>query len=211
MAGNYLESDLEKGELLPLMEAFYTLQGEGFHTGKAAFFIRIGGCDVGCRWCDVKESWDPLVFPPVDVATIVNQAVLTPAKTLVVTGGEPLMYNLDKLCDELIRHNFECHLETSGAYSLSGRWHWICLSPKPTSPPLPEMYRMANELKVVIETADDFVWAEENAAKVSSSCHLYLQPEWKRSAQIIPEITEYIMKNPVWSISLQSHKYMNIP
>lgn len=208
---SYDEQALKGGELLPLMEAFYTLQGEGFHTGKPAFFIRIGGCDVGCHWCDVKESWNPALFPPVAVSEIIEQALPCPARTLVVTGGEPLLYPLDHLCNGLISHGFSLHLETSGAYPISGKWDWICLSPKKNQPPLSEIFPLANELKVIIETEKDLLWAEENAARVSQECKLFLQPEWSRSKQILPVLIDYAMQHPKWAVSLQSHKFMNIP
>lgn len=207
----FAPEQLEKGEVLPLMEAFYTLQGEGFHTGKAAFFIRIGGCDVGCYWCDVKESWNPALFPPTPIQEIIDKALESKAKTIVVTGGEPLMYNLELLCNSLHASGFELHLETSGAYPLSGQWEWICLSPKTNQPPFAANFPSANELKVIIETEKDFLWAEENAAKVSPLSHLYLQPEWRQHKKMMPLVIDYVMKNPKWSISLQSHKYMNIP
>ena len=193
------------------MEEFYSLQGEGFHTGKAAYFARIGGCDVGCRWCDVKESWDASAYPPVPADLIIKKAASFPAKSIVVTGGEPLLYNLDYLCRGLKLHGIQTFLETSGSSPLSGTWDWICLSPKKNAPALIEISTRACELKVIIETANDFLWAEENALKVNQECILYLQPEWSVSQKIIPEIVEYIQKNPQWKISLQSHKYMRIP
>ena len=211
MTQAFTQEQLEKGEVLPVMEAFYTLQGEGYHSGTAAFFLRIGGCDVGCHWCDVKESWNPKLFPPQTVDSIIANLADCPARTLVVTGGEPLMYNLDILCDRLLEMGFQSHLETSGSYPLSGKWNWICLSPKMGKPPLSSVYVRAHELKVIIETEKDFEWAELNAAKVNSKCHLFLQPEWSRSKVMMPVIIDYIMKHPHWSISLQSHKYMNIP
>lgn len=193
------------------MEDFYTLQGEGFHTGSAAYFMRIGGCDVGCRWCDIPESWNADKYPPTDVASIIARAAAFPAKAVVVTGGEPLLYNLDHLCSGLHEKGFRTFLETSGSSPLSGSWDWICLSPKKDAPPLKEIFPMANELKVIIQSSEDLEWAEKNASQVSSSCILYLQPEWSRRSVIIPEIVEYIKKHPAWKISLQSHKYMRIP
>jgi 7-carboxy-7-deazaguanine synthase len=202
---------LKNGEVLPLMEAFYTLQGEGFHTGKAAYFLRIGGCDVGCHWCDVKESWNPKLFAPTPIEDIVCKPDDTPAKTVVITGGEPLMYNMNPLCNRLIDKGYELHLETSGAYPLSGKWNWICLSPKRNMPPLNKIFAVADELKVIIENENDLLWAEDNAELVGGNCKLFLQPEWSKIKLMMPKIINYIMANPKWSISLQSHKYMNIP
>lgn len=211
MAGENDDQLLNQGKLLPLMEEFYTLQGEGFNTGQAAYFVRIGGCDVGCHWCDVKESWNAKLFPPTKTDKIVSNAASYPAKAVVVTGGEPLMYNLDYFCSELHKQDISRFLETSGAYPLSGEWEWICLSPKKNSPPLKDIYLKASELKVIISNKGDLDWAEKNANHVGEKCHLYLQPEWSKANHIMPFITEYIMANPKWKISLQSHKYMNIP
>lgn len=202
---------LLKGTLLPLMEEFYTIQGEGMHTGKAAYFIRIGGCDVGCYWCDVKESWNPAIHPLTPTDRIVEHTAACLARAVVVTGGEPLMYNLNYLCRELKKYEIQTFLETSGAYPLTGIWDWICLSPKRKKEPLEPMYRMANELKVIVFEERDFLWAEESARKVGDSCHLLLQPEWSRRQTIIPGIIRYVMDHPRWQISLQSHKYMGIP
>lgn len=193
------------------MEAFYTLQGEGFNTGQAACFVRIGGCDVGCWWCDVKESWNASLFPPTPIDQIVAYASSFPAKAVVVTGGEPLLYNLDYFCKKLKESGIRTYLETSGSLLLSGSWDWICLSPKKDVPPLPETLKKANELKVIIHEPEDLAWAETNRTLVSPECLLYLQPEWSSRRQIIPVIIDYIKKHPVWKISLQSHKYMNIP
>jgi len=193
------------------MEAFYTLQGEGFNTGQAACFVRIGGCDVGCWWCDVKESWNASLFPPTPIDQIVAYVSSFPAKAVVVTGGEPLLYNLDYFCKKLKESGIRTFLETSGSLLLSGSWDWICLSPKKDVPPLPETLKKANELKVIIHEPEDLAWAETNRTLVSPECLLYLQPEWSSRRQIIPVIIDYIKKHPVWKISLQSHKYMNIP
>jgi len=201
----------------PVMEAFYTLQGEGFHQGKAAWFIRLAGCDVGCFWCDVKESWEESTHPVKTVQEIVHQAkeetVGMPSSSpiVVITGGEPLLHNLDELTRQLHAQHFKTHIETSGSSPLSGSWDWICLSPKKFKKPMAEVLQAANELKVVIYNKSDFIWAEENAAKVSSGCKLYLQPEWSKSAQVTPLIIEYIKRNPQWQLSLQVHKYINIP
>lgn len=205
------ESALNDGKLLPLMEEFYTIQGEGFNTGKAAYFIRIGGCDVGCHWCDIKESWDANIHPLTPIEKIITNVVEWKAQSVVVTGGEPLIYNLKALTEELKKKNIETFIETSGAYKLSGNWDWICLSPKKTMAPLPEVYEKAHELKVIVFNQHDFKWAEEQAAKVGKDCYLYLQPEWSKHAELLPQIIEYVKSNPKWMISLQTHKYMNIP
>lgn len=201
---------INKGEMLPLMEEFYTIQGEGFHSGKAAYFIRIGGCDVGCHWCDVKESWDANLHPPTNTNSIINNAKEY-ANTVVVTGGEPLMWSLNYITTQLQKNNIKTHIETSGAYKLSGKWDWICLSPKKTKLPLKEIYTEAHELKIIISNNHDFKFAEEQAEKVTESCELFLQPEWSKRDKMIPLIVDYVMKNPQWKISLQTHKYLNIP
>jgi len=206
-----LEILLNEGRLLPVMEEFYTLQGEGFHTGQAAWFIRIGGCDVGCHWCDIKESWDASKYAPVNVDQIIENVASCPAKAIVVTGGEPLLYNLDYLCEGLKSKGITTFLETSGSVPVSGIWDWICLSPKKDAPPLDNIYVLANELKVIIETPADFDWAEKNAMKIKEDCKLYLQPEWSVSEYMTPLIIQYIKDHPGWKISLQSHKFMGIP
>jgi 7-carboxy-7-deazaguanine synthase len=196
---------------LPLMEAFYTIQGEGFHQGKAAYFIRLGGCDVGCVWCDVKESWDASAHPLRPVSEMVSHAKKFPGRIAVVTGGEPLMHDCLPLTRELRAAGFHTHIETSGAYPLSGDWDWICLSPKKFKQPLPGAIEKADELKVVIYHPSDFKWAESFAEKVKPSCKLFLQPEWSRRETIIPLIAGYIMENPQWEFSLQLHKYIQVP
>ena len=196
---------------LPIMEAFYTIQGEGYHRGKAAYFIRLGGCDVGCVWCDVKESWDAHAHPDQEIDQIVKQATLHSGKLAVITGGEPLMYNLDELTAELKSSGFETNIETSGVYPLTGKWDWICFSPKKFKAPQEEMYAQADELKVVVYHKSDFKWAEEHRAKVNSGCKLYLQPEWSKSEEMLPLIIDYVKDNPHWEISLQIHKFMDIP
>jgi organic radical activating enzyme len=193
------------------MEAFYTLQGEGAHSGRAAFFIRLGGCDVGCVWCDVKESWNADHHPVVSVDAILASALQHPCRLAVITGGEPLMYALDALTTALHKVGFATHLETSGSHPLSGRWDWICLSPKKFKPALPEVFERADELKVIVYNRSDLNWAEEQALRVSNSCILLLQPEWSRHQQVMPLIIEHIKANPRWRISLQCHKYMDIP
>ncbi|MDR3226554.1 MAG: 7-carboxy-7-deazaguanine synthase QueE [Prevotellaceae bacterium] len=202
---------LQNGKLLPLVEDFYTIQGEGFHSGKPAYFIRLGGCDIGCRWCDAKFTWNPKSFPPVDVKIIVERATSFPAQAAVITGGEPTLYPLDILCGELKSKNIQTFIETSGAYPLTGIWDWICLSPKRQQPPLDKIFTQANELKVIIENAADLEWAETNAAKVTNECMLFLQSEWSRYSKITPIIVEYAKQNPKWNISIQTHKFMNIP
>ncbi|POY35995.1 7-carboxy-7-deazaguanine synthase QueE [Solitalea longa] len=201
----------EDGTLLPLMEEFYTIQGEGFNTGKAAYFIRLGGCDVGCHWCDVKESWDAELHPLTKADVIVDHASQYPSKAVVVTGGEPLIYNLEYLTKELQNKGIKTFIETSGAYPLSGSWDWVCLSPKKFKAPRPDILPLADELKVIVFNKSDFEWAEQHAANVSANCKLYLQPEWSKAKEMIPLIVEYVMNNPKWEISLQTHKYLNIP
>ncbi len=204
---------------LPVMESFYTLQGEGFHQGRAAYFIRLAGCNVGCVWCDVKESWNADAHPKFSVEEIVEQAVKAVHRQpstvnrhlVVVTGGEPLMHDLNELTSALQHAGFETNIETSGSSALSGKWDWICLSPKKFKQPLPEILPVANELKVVIFNKSDFDWAEEYAAKVSANCKLYLQPEWDKASLVTPLIIEYIKQNPKWQLSLQIHKYINVP
>ena len=202
---------LPVGSKLPVMEAFYTLQGEGAHQGRAAYFIRLGGCDVGCVWCDVKESWDASKHPVIAVEEIVAKASAYPGRLAVITGGEPLLHNLDLLSEALHKQGFETNMETSGSSPLSGHWDWICLSPKKFKAPLTEVIEKANELKVVIFNKHDFKWAETYAAQVPSNCLLYLQPEWDKASEMTPLILEYIKENPQWRLSLQVHKYLNIP
>ena len=201
---------IDQGKMLPLMEEFYTIQGEGYHTGKAAYFIRVGGCDVGCHWCDVKESWNAELHPPTLANTIVEHAKKY-SDTVVITGGEPLMWSMDYLTKKLQQHGIKTHIETSGAYSFSGSWNWFCLSPKKRKLPLEEVYKEADELKIIIFNKSDFKFAEEQAAKVGSNCELFLQPEWSKKEKMTELIVDYVMKNPKWKISLQTHKYLNIP
>lgn len=199
------------GRKLPVMEEFYTIQGEGYHMGTAAYFVRIGGCDVGCSWCDTKESWDAELFPPLELNGIIERVAATPAKTIVVTGGEPSMYPLDFFTKKLKEKNVKTLVETSGAKPLTGVWDWICLSPKKYSPPHASIYLQASELKVIIQNASDLEWAEKNAALVGEDCKLFLQPEWSRAEAIMETLVDYVMKHPKWKISLQAHKYMKIP
>lgn len=199
-----------KGEMLPLMEEFYTIQGEGYHKGTAAYFIRVGGCDVGCHWCDVKESWNAETHPPTAVEHIIENAAKY-SDTIVITGGEPLTWDMGPLTAGLKARGLKTHIETSGAYPLTGTWDWICLSPKKIKLPLNDIYEKADELKVIIYNQHDFAFAEEQAAKVNTDCILYLQPEWSRREKMIPDIVNFVMKNPRWKVSLQTHKYLNIP
>lgn len=201
----------ETTEMLPVMEHFYTLQGEGYHQGRAAYFIRLGGCDVGCVWCDVKESWDAHKHPELSVAFLLDEVKKTPAKLIVITGGEPLMHNLNNLTKKLQLNGFETNIETSGSSPLSGNWDWICLSPKKFKAPLPGVVSAANELKVVVFNKSDFDWAEKYALLVSKNCKLYLQPEWSKAQSITPQIIDYIKAHPQWELSLQIHKYINVP
>ncbi len=202
---------MKEGLALPLMEDFYTIQGEGFHTGKPAYFTRIGGCDVGCSWCDVKESWNADLWPLTKTDEIIHRIETCPSRSVVVTGGEPLLYNLDYLCEQLKTKGFQTFLETSGSHPLTGKWDWICLSPKKNSPPLPQIYKLADEYKVIIQSKGDFDWAEKNTNRLTAECKLYLQPEWSKQDNIMQEIVDFVMLNPKWQISLQSHKYMKIP
>ena len=202
---------VSNGTSLPVVEEFFSLQGEGFHTGKAAYFIRLGGCDIGCSWCDSRFAWNPELHPMVETKAIVERVVQSGADSVVVTGGEPLTWSLDILCQELKIKNINTFIETSGAYPLSGIWDWICLSPKRNMPPVDEICNVADELKVIVRDKDDFEWAERYHEMVSKECRLFLQPEWSRFEIIVPDIIEYIKNNPIWRISLQVHKYLHIP
>lgn len=193
------------------MEAFYTLQGEGYHTGRAAYFIRLGGCDVGCVWCDVKDSWDASKHPQQSITDIVSAAASFPGRMAVITGGEPLMHNLDALTAALHEAGFSVNIETSGSSPLSGQLDWICVSPKKFKAPLPEVLAAAHELKVVVFNKTDFDWAEKHAALVPAHCKLYLQPEWEKRNEMTPLIVEYIQQHPQWQLSLQTHKYIGVP
>lgn len=196
---------------LPVMEQFYTLQGEGYHSGKAAYFIRLAGCDVGCVWCDVKESWDARLHPMKTIEAILNEAKIYPTGICVVTGGEPLLYNLDALTKALHEAGFSTNIETSGSSPLSGTWDWICVSPKKFKAPIEECLLAADELKIIVFNTSDFQWAEKYSALVKPACKLYLQPEWEKSAEITPLIIDYVKMHPQWQLSLQTHKYLNIP
>ena len=206
-----MKATISNGLALPLMEAFYTIQGEGYYAGSSAFFIRLGGCDVGCHWCDTKDSWDVEKFPLVNIEEITKQVLASKAQIAVITGGEPLMHNLRPLTLALKNQNIKVHLETSGAHPLTGTWDWICLSPKKFLPPLNTILSKANELKVVVHNNDDFKWGEDYRRQVNGSCKLYLQPEWSRSDSMIESIKYYIQDDPEWMLSVQTHKYLGIP
>lgn len=201
---------VDRGEMLPLMEEFYTIQGEGFHKGTAAYFVRIGGCDVGCHWCDVKESWNAETHPPTGIEQLVSNAAKY-SDTIVVTGGEPLTWNMNPLTLALKEKDLKTHIETSGAYELTGIWDWICLSPKKNKLPVGVIYEKAHELKVIVYNKHDLIFAEEQAEKVNTDCILYLQPEWSVREKVTPLIVDYVMENSKWKVSLQTHKYLNIP
>ncbi len=193
------------------MELFYSLQGEGYHQGKAAFFIRLAGCDVGCVWCDVKDSWDASKHPVLSVEEIVNAAAAHPSRIAIVTGGEPLLHQLDPLTTALKAAGFQTHIETSGSSPMSGSWDWICLSPKKFKAALPEAVKAADELKVVVFNTSDFTFANSFVNDVDSDCKKYLQPEWEKSDAMTPLVIEYIKTNPSWELSAQLHKYIQVP
>jgi 7-carboxy-7-deazaguanine synthase len=203
--------EMISSQTLPLMEDFYTIQGEGTFQGQAAYFIRLAGCDVGCVWCDVKESWDRQAHPAVSTQAIAERAHASGTRIAVVTGGEPAMHELSALTDELKNRGLRTHLETSGAYPITGDWDWICFSPKKFKAPHPSVPSSADELKVIVFNKSDFAWAEEFAAAVPPECRLFLQPEWSKEKEMLPLIIAYIKEHPQWTISLQVHKYMNIP
>lgn len=207
-----VEEEIKKSpNALPLMEDFYTIQGEGFYQGHAAYFIRLGGCDVGCVWCDVKESWDATAHPIVSVDEMTNRASLSGSKLAVITGGEPAMYDLTALTNALQTKGLKTNIETSGAYALTGTWDWVCLSPKKFKAPVDSVFQQADELKIIIYNKSDFAWAEEHALKVKNNCQLFLQPEWSKEKKMLPLLIDYVKANPQWQVSLQVHKYMNIP
>ncbi|MEN9335458.1 MAG: 7-carboxy-7-deazaguanine synthase [Bacteroidota bacterium] len=210
MLAKEIQQAVDKGLMLPLMEEFYTIQGEGFHTGTAAYFVRIGGCDVGCHWCDVKESWNADLHPPTAVDQIVANAK-SYADTVVVTGGEPLTWDMSALTKGLKEAKLRVHIETSGSYPVTGDWDWFCLSPKKNRLPVDAAYAAADELKVIIHNKHDFIFAEEQAEKVNPNAVLFLQPEWSKKELVTPMIVDYVMQHPKWRVSLQTHKYLNIP
>lgn len=207
---NLDKSDIELGLKLPIMESFYTIQGEGYYSGSAAYFIRVAGCDVGCHWCDVKESWDSNIHPVISINMLVDNAVKH-SKMVVITGGEPLMWNMNPLTKLLKQNGIKVHVETSGSNTLTGSWDWICLSPKKRKPPSNEVYLRANELKVIVFNKHDLIYAEEQSKKVNKKCILFLQPEWDKKDEMLPIIVDHIKKNDKWKISLQTHKYLKIP
>ncbi|GIV32608.1 MAG: 7-carboxy-7-deazaguanine synthase [Chitinophagales bacterium] len=209
--GNVVTCGATYTEILPVHECFRSIQGEGHYQGKAAFFIRLAGCDVGCHWCDVKESWTVDASGYWSVQYLAEQAAASGAQIAVITGGEPLLYDLTFLTAQLKSRGLKTHLETSGSSPLSGEWDWICLSPKKFKPPLPTIFTQANELKMIIFNKSDFLWAEENAAKVTVSCKRFLQPEWSREKKMLAEIVHYIKDHPQWELSLQIHKYLGLP
>ena len=207
---NNFDINVLSGNLLPVMETFQTIQGEGYFRGTSAYFIRIGGCDVGCHWCDIKQSWDHSNYNFQDVNEIVDN-IKSNSKIVVVTGGEPLMWNMNPLTKSLKNKNFKIHLETSGAYKSTGHWDWYCLSPKKNKKPFTDSFKIANELKIIIYNKSDFEFAEQMSRQVNSACKLFLQPEWSRREKMMPFIVDFILKNDKWMVSLQTHKYMNIP
>lgn len=211
MSSSLQEDLLQGGCRLPLVEDFYTIQGEGRHAGKPAYFIRLGGCDVGCRWCDAKYTWNPKMYPPTDIKTVVERACACSAQAIVITGGEPLLYPLGPLTRALHERGLEIFIETSGTHPLSGEFDWVCLSPKRQMPPLDEAFARADELKVIVQSSDDFAWAEQCAARVGRRCRLYLQPEWSVYEKIIGQMVEYAKADSRWNISIQIHKFMHIP
>ena len=196
---------------IPILEEFYSIQGEGFNTGKPAYFVRVGGCDLGCRWCDSKESWTPEAHQWIPIREVVERILKTPARTVVVTGGEPMMYNFDSFCNAMLNHSITTMIETCGAHPFSGRWDWVCLSPKKQKPPVDEAFVYADELKMIVFENEDFAWAEACAKKVRKTCRLYLQPEWSRFNENRHKIVTYAKNNPMWNISIQIHKYLQIP
>ncbi len=196
---------------LPVMEEFYTIQGEGYYSGRPAYFIRLGGCDVGCSWCDVKESWDFEAHPHVDVDKLVNNVLLHNSNFVVITGGEPTLYNLDEITKKLALNGIETAIETSGTNELSGSWHWVCFSPKKFKKPVESIYHQANELKVIVVNKHDLLWAQEHEVLVNKSCKLFVQPEWDKKEKMFPEIIDFVKSNPQWQLSIQSHKYINVP
>jgi len=208
---NNIKESILKGEELPLMEHFYTIQGEGAYAGVAAYFIRIGGCDVGCHWCDVKESWEAANHPTTSVEEMITNVKRSKAEIVVITGGEPLTWNMGILTRRLKEEGFRVHIETSGAYPFTGVWDWVCLSPKKTKLPVDEAYTKAHELKIIIYNHNDFLFAEEQAAKVNEDCVLLLQVEWSKRDKMNPILVEYVKNNPKWRISVQTHKYLDIP
>lgn len=209
MNQNIEKTKVKSGKILPLMETFTTIQGEGFHSGKSAHFLRIGGCDIGCHWCDIKESWNSSLYPLVKVEKIL-ESINSLTDLVIISGGEPLIWNMAHLTGALKKINKKVHLETSGAYELSGHWDWICLSPKKNKPPIPALFKKANELKVIVYNKDDLTFAKQNAKYVEKDCILFLQPEWSKKEKVMPMISKFILENPNWRLSIQTHKYLGM-
>ena len=203
------KTKVKSGKILPLMETFTTIQGEGFHSGKSAHFLRIGGCDIGCHWCDIKESWNSSLYPLVKVEKIL-ESINSLTDLVIISGGEPLIWNMAHLTGALKKINKKVHLETSGAYQLSGHWDWICLSPKKNKPPIPALFKKANELKVIVYNKDDLKFAKQNAKYVEKDCILFLQPEWSKKEKVMPMISKFMLENPNWRLSIQTHKYLGM-
>jgi len=209
MNQNIEKTKVKSGKILPLMETFTTIQGEGFHSGKSAHFLRIGGCDIGCHWCDIKESWNSSLYPLVKVEKIL-ESINSLTDLVIISGGEPLIWNMAHLTGALKKINKKVHLETSGAYQLSGHWDWICLSPKKNKPPIPALFKKANELKVIVYNKDDLTFAKQNAKYVEKDCILFLQPEWSKKEKVMPMISKFMLENPNWRLSIQTHKYLGM-
>ena len=209
MNQNNEKTKVKSGKILPLMETFTTIQGEGFHSGKSAHFLRIGGCDIGCHWCDIKESWNSSLYPLVKVEKIL-ESINSITDLVIISGGEPLIWNMSHLTGALKKINKKVHLETSGAYQLSGHWDWICLSPKKNKPPIPALFKKANELKVIVYNKDDLTFAKQNAKYVEKDCILFLQPEWSKKEKVMPMISKFMLENPNWRLSIQTHKYLGM-
>ena len=209
MNQNIEKTKVKSGKILPLMETFTTIQGEGFHSGKSAHFLRIGGCDIGCHWCDIKESWNSSLYPLVKVEKIL-ESINSLTDLVIISGGEPLIWNMAHLTGALKKINKKVHLETSGAYELSGHWDWICLSPKKNKPPIPALFKKANELKIIVYNKDDLTFAKQNAKYVEKDCILFLQPEWSKKEKVMPMISKFMLENPNWRLSIQTHKYLGM-
>ena len=209
MNQNIEKTKVKSGKILPLMETFTTIQGEGFHSGKSAHFLRIGGCDIGCHWCDIKESWNSSLYPLVKVEKIL-ESINSLTDLVIISGGEPLIWNMAHLTGALRKINKKVHLETSGAYQLSGHWDWICLSPKKNKPPIPALFKKANELKIIVYNKDDLTFAKQNAKYVEKDCILFLQPEWSKKEKVMPMISKFMLENPNWRLSIQTHKYLGM-
>ena len=209
MNQNIEKTDVKSGKILPLMETFTTIQGEGFHSGRSAHFLRIGGCDIGCHWCDIKESWNSNLYPLVKIENII-ETINSSTDLVVISGGEPLIWNMSPLTNAMKKINKKIHLETSGAYELTGYWDWICLSPKKNKPPVPDLFKKANELKVIVYNKDDLTFAKQNAKYVEKDCILFLQPEWSNKEKVMPMISKFMLENSNWRLSIQTHKYLGM-